>query len=247
MSNALSPLEAEVAQRVAAVRRRIEAAATAAGRSPGEVQLVGVSKRQPTERIVAAVKAGVNVLGENYVQEAVAKRSALVETLASQGLAPPRWHMIGHIQRRKARLVVETFDAVESVDREELADELNRRAQQQDRRVPILMQVNVSGENQKSGAGTAAAESPAAHCLALPHVELTGLMAIPANATDPESNRPAFRELRTIRDRLRALPGGDSIRELSMGMSGDFEAAISEGATRVRVGTALFGPRDEQP
>lgn len=247
MSDGPSRLEAEVAQRVAAVRRRIDAAAVAAGRSPHEVQLIGVSKRQPAERIVAALKAGVRVLGENYVQEAVAKRSALLEILADQGIAQPRWHMIGHIQRRKTRLVVETFDAVESVDREELADELNRRAEQRNRRVPILMQVNVSGENQKSGVGAEAAESLAVHCLALPHLELAGLMAIPADAAEPEANRPVFRQLRQLRDRLRALPGGEAIQELSMGMSGDFEAAISEGATRVRVGTALFGPRDERP
>lgn len=247
MNKAGPELETEVARRVASIRRRIDAAAVAAGRSPDEVQLMGVSKRQPAERIIAALQAGVNVLGENYVQEATAKRSALLEILAGQNIPPPRWHMIGHVQRRKARFVVETFDAVESVDREELADELNRRAERENRRVQILMQVNVSGENQKSGVSEEAAEALASHCLALPRLELTGVMTIPAYNPEPEANRPAFRRLRQIRNRLQALPGGEVIQELSMGMSADFETAISEGATRIRVGTALFGPREESP
>lgn len=238
-------LEREIAARVEDVRRRIAKAAHGAGRAPGEIGLVGVSKYHPVETIVAAVKAGVCLLGENYVQEAVAKQDSVHAQLAASGLARPQWHMIGHVQRRKARLVAAHFDAVESLDREEIAHALDQRAGRAARRIQVLLQVNLSGEIQKNGVQEDGAEDLAARCLELSHLELVGLMTVPAARPSPDASQPVFARLRRLRDRLQGLPGGGAIRELSMGMSGDFEVAIAEGATLLRVGTALFGPRKE--
>ncbi|MCG8589911.1 MAG: YggS family pyridoxal phosphate-dependent enzyme [Proteobacteria bacterium] len=224
----------DVAERVAAVRARLADAARRAGRDPESVTLVGVTKRQPIERIGALVAAGVCDLGENYVQEARAKTEALAE-------AAPRWHLIGRLQRNKAREAVALFASVESVDRVELARELARRAEQAERRLPVLIQVNVSDEPQKGGVAPAALPGLVEACQALPALELRGLMAIPAAAPTPEANRAAFARVRE----LAAQIGDATLPELSMGMSGDFEIAVEEGATRVRVGTALLGPRGE--
>jgi pyridoxal phosphate enzyme (YggS family) len=229
----------EVAERLAAVRERIAEASRRAGRQPGEVTLVGASKRVPRERVLAAVEAGLSHLGENYVQEAAEK----VDWVAERASQAPRWHLIGRLQRNKARAALELFDTVESVDRASLARELARRARAAGRLLPVLIQVNLSEEPQK--AGVAAAELPALLelCAGLEGLRVEGLMAIPAPEPDPERSRPAFARLRELRERLRPGPGGAHLRELSMGMSADFEVAVEEGATRVRVGTALFGPR----
>ena len=240
-----TPLELEIARRLEAVRQRMAFAAHNAGRSPQTVQLVAVSKRQPAEKLVAAVKAGVRVLGENYVKEGLEKRQQVDAWLEEQAIALPQWHMIGHVQRRKARLVVEHFDAVESLDPEELADELDRRAERAGSRMKVLLQVNLSGEAQKNGVAEGAVEELAAHCLERRHLEPVGLMTVPAANPDPEASRANFARLREVRDRLQQRPGAEAIQELSMGMSGDFEIAIEEGATLIRVGTALFGPRDD--
>lgn len=236
--------ETAIADRLAAVRARIADACGRAGRDPGSVGLVGVSKRKPVEAIVAAVAAGLDRLGENYVQEAVAKLEPVRAALAARGLAPPRWHFVGQLQRNKAREVVAGFDCVESLDRASLARTLSARAVEADRPIEALIQVNLSDEPQKGGVAPGDLAELLSACDALPHLAVTGLMTVPAAHPSPEASRPAFAELRGLLERHRGGPGGASLRELSMGMSGDFEVAIEEGATLVRVGTAIFGPRE---
>jgi pyridoxal phosphate enzyme (YggS family) len=233
-----------IAERLAAVRARIARAAERAGRDPAAVSLVGVSKRKPAEAVVEAVTAGLDCIGENYVQEALAKLPAVRAGLDARGLAMPRVHFVGQLQRNKARDAVAAFDCVESVDRERLARTLDARAGEAGRRLPVLLQVDLSDEPGKGGVDPEALPGLVAACADLPHLAVEGLMAVPAPAPDPEASRPAFARLRALRDRLRDAPGGASLRELSMGMSGDFEVAIEEGATLVRIGTAIFGPRD---
>jgi pyridoxal phosphate enzyme (YggS family) len=234
-------LECGVAENLAAVRRRMEAAALAAGRSPDEITLVGVSKRQPVERVVAALRAGLTHLGENYLQEARDKRER-IEALLGEA-APRHWHMIGGLQRNKARAALEVFDCIETLDRPALARELEKRAAAAGRSLDVLLQVNLSREEQKGGALEEALPELLECCAALAHLRVTGLMTVPTASDDPEQSRPVFRHLRALRDALRGRPGGESLSELSMGMSGDFEIAVEEGATLVRVGTAIFGTR----
>jgi pyridoxal phosphate enzyme (YggS family) len=234
---------AEVRERVAAVRRRIREAAESAGREPGAITLVGVSKRQPPERIAAAIRAGVLELGENYVQEARDKQLHLEELLAGYRGPRPRWRMIGRLQRNKARTAVKLFGAVDSLDRTDLADELDRRAATLERQLDLCLQVDLSGEPQKGGVSPEGLEPLLAHCSGLRQLRVVGLMTMPAPHPDPEASRPAFAQLRELRDTLRGAPGAEQLRELSMGMSADFAVAIQEGATLVRVGTALFGAR----
>ncbi|MEE8582187.1 MAG: YggS family pyridoxal phosphate-dependent enzyme [Myxococcota bacterium] len=238
------PIETSVRDRVEAVQRRIAEAADRVGRRAEEIRLVGVSKRQPAERVVAAVLAGVAELGESYLQEARIKRPEVESLLARRATRLPRWRMVGHLQRNKAGQAALLFDAIESLDRTELAQELDRRAGQAGRRLEVLLQVNLSRESQKGGVAPEQIDSLLQNCASLAHLQMVGLMTVPALDPDPEASRAAFAHLRELRDRLRRMPGGESLRELSMGMSGDFEIAIEEGATIVRVGTALFGPRE---
>ncbi len=235
----------EVEERLAAVRERVARAAARAGRRPDEVTLVGVSKRQPAALAAAAVRAGLRDLGENYVQEAAAKIPAVHRDLADGDTLQPRWHFVGRLQRNKAREAVRLFDVVQGVDRDALARELDRRADGDGRTLDVLLQVDLCGEPQKGGTDPAALPKLLALCDALPCLRVVGLMTMPEADPDPERSRPAFRALRALRDELRSAPGGRALRELSMGMSADFEIAIEEGATVVRVGTALFGPREE--
>ncbi len=233
--------------RLRALEARIAAAARRAGRDPGSVRLIAVSKLQPVEVLAAALLAGLRRFGENYVQEAVAKQAALAghpDPAVRAAAADAEWHLVGALQRNKARVAAERFALVHSLDRLELVEALGRRGQQVGRPVPVLVQVNVSGEATKAGVEPAAlrplVEAAAAH----PGLDLRGLMAIPAPAPSPEAARPAFARLRALRDGLVAagLPAA-RLAELSMGMSDDFEVAVEEGATLVRIGTALFGPR----
>jgi len=233
----------DVAGRVAAVRARIAAACEQAGRAPDDVVLVGASKRQSPERIAAAVVAGVRDLGENYVQEARDKRPVVEALVAAHGATAPRWHGIGPLQRNKVTAAVAVFDCIETVDRLRLAEALARRVDAAGPPLEVLLQVNVSRDPAKAGVDPDAAGTLLAGCAALPELAVCGLMAIPAAHDDPAALRADFRALRALRDTLRARPRGDRLTELSMGMSGDFEHAIAEGATRVRIGTALFGPR----
>lgn len=218
-----------VAEGLREVRERIERACAKAGRSPSEVTLVAVSKVHPADAVREAYAAGQRVFGENYVQELADKSGALAD------LEDLRWHFIGHLQRNKVREVVRAGAWVETVDSERLAAELDKRAPD-GKPVPILLQVNVAGEAQKSGCSPEELPRLIERARALPHLELRGLMTIPPLGEVPEASRPHFARLREL-----AAPHG--LRELSMGMSADLEVAIEEGATIVRVGTAIFGAR----
>jgi pyridoxal phosphate enzyme (YggS family) len=212
-------------QRVQAV---IDRACARAGRSPDGVLLIAVSKTVEVERVRSAITAGVAALGENRVQEARDK----IETLGHE--VP--WHLIGALQTNKAKDAARLFDWIHSVDRLELARELDRRARALGRTVSALLEVNVAEEPQKSGARPGEIKSLLDAVAALTAVRIRGLMAIPPAAPEPEQTRPYFRRLRELRDQA-------GLEHLSMGMSADFEVAVEEGATMVRVGTAIFGPR----
>ncbi|HEX2254610.1 MAG TPA: YggS family pyridoxal phosphate-dependent enzyme [Thermoanaerobaculia bacterium] len=239
---------AGVARRLEEIRRRIAAACQRVGRDPAEVTLVGASKSQPLERLVAAACAGLVVFGENRVQEAEEHRAALEAALGAEAAARLRWHLIGPLQSNKAKLAAQLFDAVESVDRGKIARALERELAARERRVPAWLEVNLGGEVSKHGfpaAGLAEAVRPLA---ALEHLRVGGLMVIPPPGETPEDSRPWFRRARALRDELAALPEWRGrLTGLSMGMSDDFEVAVEEGATHVRVGSALFGPRRAVP
>ena len=225
-----------VAERCAAVRERIGAAARRAGRDPAAVRLVGAAKRQPIAAVAEAVRAGLRDVGANYVQEALAQRRALADALGPALFEAVAWHGIGHVQRNKAREAVACFDWLHGVDGAPLAAELSKRAGEAGRTCIALVQVNLSGEATKSGVAEADLPALLDAVRALPHLRLAGLMTMPAPAPDPERARPVFA-------RLRALAAHHGLGELSMGMSDDFEVAVEEGATLVRIGTSLFGVR----
>lgn len=227
-----------IAERVAAVRERIARAAERAGRSPEAVTLVGVSKTHPAEAVQAAFTAGLRDFGENRVQEAEAKVVGLAG-LREQGL---RWHLIGHLQANKARRAVALFDCIHSVDGIDLGRRLDGLAREAGRVLPVLLQVDLAGEATKHGIPEKELRPVLETMAGLTSLRADGLMLIPPLADDPEKTRPYFRRLRKLREEAAAaglLQGAD----LSMGMSHDYEVAIEEGATLVRVGTALFGER----
>jgi pyridoxal phosphate enzyme (YggS family) len=217
----------DVAANVAAIRERIARAAERAARDPARVVLVAAAKKKDAAMIDAAIAAGVADIGENYVQEAELRRAEV------SGSA--RWHMIGHLQKNKVRKAVELFDVIQTVDGAEIGAELSRRAAALQRVVRLLVEVNLADEPTKSGVRPEQLAETVGELRALPHLSVDGLMAIPP-AGSAEATRPFFRRLRELRDRL-------ALRELSMGMSDDFETAIEEGATMVRVGRAIFGAR----
>jgi pyridoxal phosphate enzyme (YggS family) len=228
-----------IAQNLALVRDRIAAAARRAGRQPEDIALMAVSKTFPVERIREAYDAGLRLFGENRVQEFAAKAGAL------RDLHNAEWHLIGHLQSNKAAKAVELFAAVDSVDSLRLAQKLNASAQQLGKKLKVLIEINVGGEAAKSGVAPESRELEELLSVApeLEHLEFRGLMTIPPFNDDPQEARPYFRKLRDLRDQIgRGLPGFN-MRELSMGMSHDFEVAIEEGSTCVRVGTAIFGER----
>lgn len=222
----------EIAARLAAVRARIARAARRSAREPAAVRLVVASKTQPPEAIRAAYAAGAREFGENYVQEAAAKQDALAD------LKELRWHLIGHLQTNKARDAANRFVLIHSLDSARLASALGRARPAP--RVAVLVEVNAAAEASKSG--VAAAEVQRLIEEARATVEILGLMTIPPPAPDPERSRGHFAALRTMRDRLAATTGL-ALSELSMGMTDDFDVAIEEGATIVRVGRAIFGER----
>jgi pyridoxal phosphate enzyme (YggS family) len=228
-----------ISEKVTAVRERIAAAARRAGRS-SEVALMAVSKTQPPERIREAYDAGLRLFGENRVQEFAGKAAVL------KMLPGAEWHMIGHLQTNKAGKAVELFGAVDSVDSVKLAEKLDVAARALDKKLSVLIEVNVGGEAVKSGVlpGSREIEELLLAAPRLESVEFRGLMTIPPLADDPEGARPFFRKLRELRDAIaaRRLPG-IGMDVLSMGMSHDFEIAIEEGSSCVRVGTAIFGER----
>lgn len=222
-------------ERYRAVVERISHAAERVGRDPASVTLIGVTKGVGAERVREAVAAGLRDLGENRVQEAVPKIEAV-----GPG---PRWHMIGHLQRNKAGLAVGHFQVIHSLDSLRIAEAVDRAAGEAGRRVPVLIEVNVAGEATKYGLAPDAVVDLLRRVHACRFLDPIGLMTVAPLAGDPETVRPVFRELRVLRDRLRADVAHEGFRHLSMGMSGDFEVAIEEGATIVRVGRAIFGDR----
>lgn len=224
-----------IARRWHALRERADAAARRAGRDPAAVRIVGAAKRQAPERVVAAVHAGLRDLGENYVQEAVAMRAALAAALDPPLAAALTWHGIGPLQRNKVREALGCFSWLHGVDGVALAAALSQRATDD---VSVLLQVNLSLEATKHGVPEAALPALLDAVRALPHLRVVGLMTMPAPAENPETSRPCFARLRGLAER-------HGVAELSMGMSDDFEVAIEEGATLVRIGTALFGTRGE--
>jgi len=228
-----------IAERVAAVRERIARAAERVARGPEAVTLVAVSKTFPSEAVRAAFDAGVRHFGENRVQEAEPKIAALAP-LRAKGVV---WHLIGHLQSNKARKAVELFDEIQSLDSVDLASRLARIAGEAGRPVRTLLQVDLAGETTKFGLPEKDARSALERMRDFAEVRVEGLMVLPPWSDDPEQTRPYFRRLRELRDRAAAdglLDGED----LSMGMSHDFEVAVEEGATIVRVGSAIFGERE---
>lgn len=226
-----------IADNLAAIKTRIAAVCERVGRDPAGVQLIGVTKTVSLERIREGVEAGVTVLGENYIQEAREKIEALADLQAS-------WHFIGHLQSNKAKMAARWFDFVHTLDRERLARELDRQAHQQGRQISVLIEVNVGHEESKSGVPPESLIPLFRAVAPCDGLVVRGLMALPPYLDDPEQVRPYLRRLRELLDRLReAGTAPEQLTELSMGMSHDFEVAIEEGATMVRIGTALFGER----
>lgn len=232
--------ESELAQRVRAVRERVAVAARAAGRAPSDVRIIAVTKTHPPRLAQAAVDAGLIELGENRVQELLTKMPHV------QGA---QWHLVGRLQRNKVKHIVGSPVLVHSVDRRSLADALSRRASEHGSVQRVLIQVNAGDDPAKGGCSLAEAGELVAYARALPHLTVEGLMTIPpmpaADTDAAAAARPVFAALREERDRLRA--SFPEVVHLSMGMSADLEAAVAEGATMVRLGTAVFGPRNAGP
>lgn len=224
-----------IRERAAGIRERIGRAAARAGRRPEEVRLVAVTKTQPPERVAEAFGAGLAVFGENYVQEAQEKIAAVPGA---------EWHLIGKLQTNKAKRAVALFDWIETIDSLRLLREVSRRAAEAGKTVPLLFEVNLAAEGSKAGIFPEELPSLLEAAALLPGIRPSGLMAIPPPVGAPEEARRFFAQLRGLLGRCRGeWGGGAGMTELSMGMSEDFEVAIEEGATMVRIGTALFGPR----
>ncbi len=240
----------EIARNLARVEQRIAEAALRAGRDPAEITLVTVAKTFPAEVVVAAYQAGALHFGENRVEEGAVKIPAVHAAIAGPR---PTWHMVGHVQSRKAGAVVAHFDYVHSVDRLKIARRLSRFAQEAGRALPVLLECNVSGEETKFGFDLQGWEQDAVkreaffaaveESLALPGLSVQGLMTMAPFVADPETVRPVFASLRALLDALRERFPAQDWRHLSMGMTDDFEVAVEEGSTMVRVGRAIFGPR----
>lgn len=226
-----------IAENLAFIRERIREACERVGRSPDEVRLVGVTKTVPVDRIREGVEAGIAILGENYVQEALKKAEALADLRVS-------WHFIGHLQSNKAKHVLECCDVIETLDRESLARTLGLLAEKRGREIPVLIQVNAGDEESKSGVAPEGLLPLFKAVSAVDGLDVRGLMTLPPYYEDPERVRPFFRKLRELLAHVKdAAAHPERVVELSMGMSHDYEAAVEEGATLVRIGTALFGER----
>ncbi|HNN12864.1 MAG TPA: YggS family pyridoxal phosphate-dependent enzyme [Anaerolineales bacterium] len=239
----MSELVQSIRERYLATLEKIASAAKKAGRSPEAVKLVVVTKAQPVEVARAAIEAGAQVLGENYAEEGVMKLQQLAEFSAVE------WHMIGHVQSRKAPLVAANFNFVHSLDSLKLAKRLDKFSAEAGRTLPVMLEFNVGGEDSKSGWNAAdesrwpALMSEIAETLALPNLKVRGLMSMPPLGSTPDFSRPYFQKLMRLREYLiNRFPAAD-FTEVSMGTSSDYEVAVEEGATFVRVGTAIVGPR----
>lgn len=227
----------DIAANIERIRSRIDAARRRSERDD-DVTLVAVSKTFGPDRVLQAFEAGQQVFGENRVQEAVAKIADTAPLMPGA-----EWHLIGHLQRNKARTAVDAFSLIESVDSLDLARRLNVLAEDSGRTLPVLIEINVAGEASKHGFSAEEFRRVAEELVALKWLEVRGLMTVAPLVADPEEVRPVFRSLRQLRDWARDSFPGTVFKELSMGMSGDFEVAIEEGATMVRIGRALFGER----
>jgi pyridoxal phosphate enzyme (YggS family) len=232
-------LTTEIAHNLAAVRNRMAAAAARAGRDPTEITLVAVSKTKPIEAIQAAYVAGQRDFGENRLDELWEK----VRQAEQLGLADIRWHAIGTIQSRKTDQAIGPFALIHSVDRVKIAERISRDAQAANCVLSVLLEVNISGEESKHGFTADELRQVAAHLSTLPGIHIQGLMTMAPLVTTPEETRSVFRALRLLRDELTPAQPGDRWHHLSMGMTNDFEVAIEEGATIVRIGSAIFGER----
>ena len=225
----------DLSEVLAGVRAKIEAACARAGRNPADVEIVAVTKTHGAEVVEEAWRAGLRIVGENKVQEAEWKRIA--------SASGPQWHMIGHLQTNKVRQALDTFDFIHSVDSVKLADRIEFVANETGARPHVLLEVNVSGEKSKSGMPPQAVAEALAHIAAkCPRITVEGLMTMAPFSENPEDARPHFRRLRELRDSLQDELG-IALPRLSMGMSGDYEVAVEEGATWIRLGTVLFGDR----
>ena len=227
----------DIAANCRKVLDRINEAAAKCGRDPSRIRLLAASKSQNAFQVRAAIEAGIRLFGENYVQEAKAKREKIRD--------PVEWHMIGHLQRNKVKIALELFDLIESLDSVELARELDKEGKKKGKAVRAFVEVNLGGEGSKSGIVKEKVGSLLQEVGELSYLKVEGLMVIPPFRENPEEVRPYFRALKELRADLMALniPNVD-LRELSMGMTHDYPVAIEEGATLVRIGTAIFGPRE---
>lgn len=227
-----------IKQQLEKIKERIRQAAQACGRNPETVRLVAVSKTVPADRVREAVESGVGLLGENYIQEAQDKISRLSDCAVS-------WHFIGHLQTNKAKYAVKLFDMIHTVDSFKLAAELDKQAGKINKIQEILIQVNIGEEASKSGASADEVQKLVKEISQLKNLSVKGLMTIPPFYDEPEKVRPYFAATRELRERIKAANIANvAMDELSMGMTGDFEAATEEGATLVRIGTAIFGERE---
>jgi pyridoxal phosphate enzyme (YggS family) len=225
-----------ISDNINTIKQRIVSAAVKCGRDPDSIKLLAVTKTVPTEYIIKAIDAGITMLGENYVQEAKEKITVLGQRA--------QWHMIGHLQTNKAKYAVNLFDYIHSVDRLELAQELDKRAGLIGRKINILIEVNISGEKTKNGIPATTAIDLIKITSKLENLSVCGLMTMAPYSNDPENARPYFSALRNLRDNISCQKiSGIPMEELSMGMTDDFEVAIEEGATIIRIGRAIFGKR----
>jgi len=225
-----------VEENIRAIKQKIAAAAGRAERRPEEIKLMAITKTVPDELVRQAVAAGVDMIGENYVQDAQRRIEKVATTIP--------WHFTGHLQTNKARYAVRLFSMIHSLDRIDLARELDRRAGEARRKIEVLIEVNIGGESTKSGVRPENLIPLIRETADLAHLSIRGLMTIPPWSADPRETRPFFRELRQLRDSIikENIPNVE-MAELSMGMSDDFETAVEEGATIIRIGRAIFGPR----
>jgi len=245
MERSMEELVQQIHARYEEVQERISRAAHRVGRDPKNIRVVVVTKTQPVEIAQAAIEAGAEILGENYPEEGVMK----IQSLAAQ--SGVEWHMIGHVQSRKARMVAEKFALLHSLDSVKLAKKLDRFAAEAGRALPVLLEVNVGGETSKFGwvvrdqAEWSGVYSPVETILDLPNIRINGLMTMPPWEIDPEDARTYFKKLCLLRDHLANRYPQVDWHELSMGTSSDYEVAVQEGSTLVRIGTAIVGPRQK--
>lgn len=226
----------ELQQTITALRRQADDASKRAGQDPSQVQIIAVAKTKPVQAILAVRECGMMEIGENYVQELVEKYRAIGDAV--------RWHFIGHLQRNKVKYIAPFVRMIHGVDSLRLAEEISNQAARHARVIPVLLQVNTSGEESKFGVEPSAALQLAEGMLKLPNIQLQGLMTLAAFLDDPEATRPMFRLLRHTRNQIQQQTG-HPLPHLSMGMTNDFEVAIEEGSTLVRIGTAIFGERGD--